>query len=270
VLRQRIVSAVLIAPPVVAAIILGSPFTYLLLVVMTLFLVWEWTKVTLGSFPLPAAAMLAGGVLGFIACVDRADYPLAFAVLLLTGLCAVLLAFFGAGVSGEAARIASRRHSWWLFLGSLYIGLPCFALLWLRERPIDGLAWTIWLLVVVWSVDIAAYFVGSRVGGPRLWPRVSPSKTWSGLLGGALAASAVGGLGIVWIEAGSVWGLALGGLLLAFVAQLGDLAESAIKRHFGVKDSSRLIPGHGGLLDRVDGLLLASIALAGALWLAGV
>ncbi len=128
--------------------------------------------------------------------------------------------------------------------------------------------WTLWLLAIVWAVDTFAYLVGSQVGGPKLWPRLSPRKTWSGFLGGTSAGILIGMLGGFWISGQPLWLLAALAAMLGLVAQAGDLAESALKRRFGVKDASALmLPGHGGLMDRVDGLLPASIALAVALWL---
>lgn len=144
----------------------------------------------------------------------------------------------------------------------------------LRGDPGSGLAAILWLFAVVWGTDVAAYFIGRALGGPKLWPAVSPGKTWSGAAGGLLAGT-VAGLGVV--AAHDAWRGASGplsGILLASAAasvasQLGDLGESAMKRRFGVKDSGQLIPGHGGAMDRLDGfgavtLLIGIVALATA------
>jgi phosphatidate cytidylyltransferase len=142
--------------------------------------------------------------------------------------------------------------------------LACAAILVLvppavRDHPGLGLVGVLWMFAVVWTTDIAAYFAGRALGGPKLWPRVSPKKTWSGFAGGFLAAT-LAGVAVAWTAARSGWtppfGLAAVGLLSAFASVLsqgGDLAESALKRRFGVKDSGRLIPGHGGVMDRLDG-----------------
>ncbi len=135
------------------------------------------------------------------------------------------------------------------------------ALLWIRHQPSLGRETLIWILVCIWATDIGAYFVGRAAGGAKLAPRISPGKTWAGLIGGmawsAMASAAVGyAFGL-----GETLPLALIGAGLAVVGQLGDLLESAAKRRAGVKDSGRLIPGHGGLLDRVDGLIAVLVAV---------
>lgn len=154
-----------------------------------------------------------------------------------------------------------------LGLGLLYVGLPALALLLLRERP-DGTALTLWTLAVVWATDIGAYFAGRAIGGPKLAPRLSPSKTWAGLGGGMAAALVAGAILATLFRLPPL--LLLLGAPLAMLAQAGDLFESWLKRRAGVKDSGRLLPGHGGALDRLDGvvpvaMLMAALALGGAL-----
>ncbi|TMJ04621.1 MAG: phosphatidate cytidylyltransferase [Alphaproteobacteria bacterium] len=148
----------------------------------------------------------------------------------------------------------------WLAAGLGYAGVLLFAPLLLRRDPALGLTAMLFVFAIVWVTDIAAYFAGRAIGGPKLWPAVSPKKTWSGAVGGTLGGVAAGLL--VAKLAGLVVApmLVLVALGLAIVAQGGDLLESAIKRHFGAKDSSRLIPGHGGLMDRLDGFLTAAAA----------
>lgn len=151
-----------------------------------------------------------------------------------------------------------------LAAGILYIGLPVICLLWLREQP-GGRGGVLFLVLVIWASDVGAYIVGRLLRGPKLAPALSPGKTWSGAFGGLLAALLVGLF--------SVAGAPLLALLLGVACQAGDLLESGIKRHVGVKDSGQLIPGHGGLLDRLDGLLaaapvaaLAMLAIRGGHW----
>lgn len=145
-----------------------------------------------------------------------------------------------------------------LLAGWLYALVGAGALYWLRSDSVAGLIDVLFLLVVVWSSDIGAYLTGRLIGGPKLAPAISPGKTWSGAVGGLLAAMAVGLLVSRMAAPGPVLHalVVAGGLSIA--SQLGDLLESALKRHFGVKDSSRMIPGHGGLFDRLDGVLAAA------------
>ena len=155
----------------------------------------------------------------------------------------------------------------WLGLGLLYIGLATWAMLWLRQGP-DGFANLFFLLPVVWASDIGAYATGRVLRGPKLAPTISPGKTWSGAAGGVLA-SALVGAAIAGGLAGDPARAAAIAAVLAVVSQIGDLGESWAKRHFGVKDSGNLIPGHGGLFDRLDGLMAASFVAVGLSALAG-
>ena len=164
---------------------------------------------------------------------------------------------------GAAAVLLCRRQAAMLEVaGLLYAGLPSLALVWLRSAPEHGWPAVLLVLLVVWATDTGAFVAGRSIGGPRLWASVSPNKTWAGLIGGVLAAAGVAWLEAVWIGSiapGRVVALAVA---LAVLSQLGDLAESALKRVHGVKDTSRLIPGHGGFMDRVDGLIFAAVAAA--------
>ncbi len=153
----------------------------------------------------------------------------------------------------------------WVAAGTIVIGLAGLSLLWLRFVVGNGWDGVLFVVLVVWSSDSFAYLAGRALGGARLAPRISPGKTWSGSIGGLLGAMLVGALLALLLPmpAGAGFGSAAGrglgaGLLLGLVSQAGDLAESAFKRRSGVKDSGRLIPGHGGLLDRFDGLLAAA------------
>jgi phosphatidate cytidylyltransferase len=155
-----------------------------------------------------------------------------------------------------------RLRPTWAIVGLPYTLLPCLSLLWLRQTAVAPLATVIWLFALVWASDIGAFFVGKAVGGPKLAPTISPHKTWAGLFGAILAAALVGyGTGFA-VEGAPKLILASMSGLLAVVSQVGDLTESAFKRRFGVKDSSQLIPGQGGVLDRVDGLIFATLVVA--------
>jgi len=144
-------------------------------------------------------------------------------------------------------------------LGVGYIGTAAIGILFLRDQPL-GFALALWTLAIVWATDIGAFFVGRAVGGPKLAPTISPKKTWAGLVGGMVAAAIVGGAiaHIGHLPTRTLW-LAP---ILAIVAQIGDLVESGMKRRVGTKDSGRILPGHGGLLDRIDGMLPVAILVA--------
>lgn len=161
--------------------------------------------------------------------------------------------FFALGLVAAAAifMLASTRRPD-LALGMVYTGLPVLALLLIRKQP-DGLVMTIWAVALVSICDVGAFFAGRMIGGARLAPMISPNKTWAGFVGGIVAAAAFGAvMHGVW---GLPWRLTLATPVLAVVAQAGDLYESWLKRQSGVKDSGSLLPGHGGLMDRVDGMI---------------
>jgi phosphatidate cytidylyltransferase len=156
----------------------------------------------------------------------------------------------------------------WQVGGFLYALVPSLALLWIRDRAIYdgyriGLELLVWVFIVTWSVDIGAYFAGRTFGGPKLAPRVSPNKTWAGLIGGAVAAALFGALWAVTTHLPQT--LLWLAPLFAVAAQIGDLFESWLKRRGGVKDSGTWLPGHGGALDRLDGLVVVAALTAAAL-----
>lgn len=161
--------------------------------------------------------------------------------------------FFALGLIAAAAvfaLVSTKRRV--LALGIIYTGLPVLALLLIRKQP-DGLLFAIWAMALVWMCDIGAFFVGRAFGGPRLAPMISPNKTWAGFIGGIIAAGAFGA--VLHVGWGLPMRLTLATPLLAVVAQAGDLYESWLKRQAGVKDSGTILPGHGGLMDRLDGLM---------------
>lgn len=229
----------------VGCIWLGADAWTLLMAVAAGGLAYEWVALCRGRawrYPgvvVPVIVLLAG----FAAVLDRERWGL-----MILGAGAVL-----------AWLLTGRRA---MGAGVLYVGLACVALVWLRGDGAAGRANVLFLVVVVWASDIGAYAAGRMLGGPKLAPAVSPSKTWSGAIGGLLAAMLVGEIAGHWLAASSPGRPALLAGLLGMAAQGGDLLESAIKRQFGVKDSGTLIPGHGGLLDRLDGLLTAAPAAA--------
>jgi len=153
------------------------------------------------------------------------------------------------------------RRFGWALCGVIYVGLPVASLLWLRHEPNWGLATILWLFATVAAVDTGAYFAGKTIGGPKLAPLISPNKTWAGL-GGGVAAAGLCGLIAALILGTDVLTAVVFSLILAPVSQIGDIAESAVKRYFGVKDSGSILPGHGGILDRIDGLVAAAVFVA--------
>jgi phosphatidate cytidylyltransferase len=253
-LRLRVLSALALVPLALVLVVLGgwgfAAFVALAVVVMGL----EWARLTGLRYGRRSGRIAGGAVLlvglGATLLIALGRAEAALACLLAGMLLAGLVAWATGGRPG------------WTALGVGYVGLPALALLWLRGVPELGLALLLWLLVVVWTTDTAAYFAGRAIGGPRLAPAISPGKTWAGLCGGMLGAALSGALAAWLLGSGRLLQAAGLGALLALVAQLGDLVESGFKRAAGVKDSGTLIPGHGGLLDRVDGLLFAAPALA--------
>lgn len=175
------------------------------------------------------------------------------------------LAGLAAGVVVAGLLLKGRRPLW-LAAGLGYAGLLSIAMTAINQEPLLGVLAVVWMFAVVWTTDTAAYFTGRRLGGPKLWPAISPKKTWSGLIGGVIAGTLAGTL-VILFGYGDVERplnlniVALVSGLAALASQGGDLAESAMKRHFDVKDSGRIIPGHGGLMDRLDGFWVVAMLL---------
>jgi len=250
----RIASALVLAPPVLAALYYGSPYSEAVVLIAAGLLTWEWSRICGGGQLGLAGVIAIAGSMAAVAAGALALYPVSSWLIAVGAMAAMLAGRHGPG-----------KPIWYVY-GLLYSALPCLAFLWLRQDPEQGRALVFWLLFVVWATDIGAYFAGRAIGGPKLAPKLSPNKTWAGLAGGALCAALVGAaMAALQPVGGPKWSLpatAAASLLLALVAQTGDVFESGVKRHFGVKDSSQLIPGHGGLMDRLDGLLAAVLVVA--------
>lgn len=180
---------------------------------------------------------------------------------------AVLAAAVATAVFYEWTRIAKGWGPAWYIGGFLYALLAALSLLWIRERADHGAGMVLWVFLIVWSTDIGAYFTGRSIGGPKLAPAISPGKTWAGFYGGIATATVLAGAWVLFVPLD--WILLLLAPLLAAASQGGDLFESWMKRRAGIKDSGRWLPGHGGVFDRVDGLLPVAILTAAAV-IAGV
>ncbi len=181
---------------------------------------------------------------------------------------ALIVLAAAAGLLGLFVRGYDRQRAFWIAAGLLYCGLPMIALLWLRPI-LHGVELVAFILAIVWTTDIAAFFGGRMIGGPKLAPSISPNKTWAGVASGVVAATLVATAVAVQVQVPggpTITAVALAGFALAIVAIGGDLFESWLKRRAGVKDSGNLLPGHGGVMDRIDGLVPA--AVAGALLVA--
>ena len=247
-LGLRIGSALVLAPLAIAAAWVGSWPLTLLVTAAALLMLGEWRRV-MGGAILDGPGLLQGAALLGAMFIAGSGHAIVAAEVLLALTAAILVA-------------APRAElPWWAAIGMSYIGLPCIALIWLRRNPEGGLAVVLWLFAVVWATDIGAYAAGRLIGGPKLAPAISPNKTWAGLAGGMLAAALVGLLAVLLGGGTPALDLVLASVALSLVSQAGDLMESAFKRHFGAKDAGRLIPGHGGALDRLDGMLFAAPAV---------
>lgn len=254
-LAIRAASAVVMVPGVLAVVWFADYVSWLFLVLIAVavaLLAIEWGGMTAPRSPVRVSAAVTTAVLAatFLGHQDR--FELAWMAMVVGAVAAALVA---RGVSERLTDAA---------FGVVYIAIPVVCLVWLRHMP-EGRQWTLMLFAVAWAADIAAFLVGSLLKGPKLWPRFSPNKTWSGFVGGLVAAmlagAAFGQFSDIRLTTPAA---ALIGFLGGLATMAGDLWESMLKRRFGVKDSGDLIPGHGGLLDRVDGLMFAVVVLAAA------
>ncbi len=247
-LRLRIISGIVLAAVVLAATWYGGVAFRLLAAAISVLVYYEWSTITrLPDSDFRGNAFGWATVAGIAGLVIFGFDELALPVLLSATVLSILYA------------LAVTKNGW-LPGGIVYSGLTAISLAAIRGDTGEGFAAMIFIFAVVWATDILAYFVGRAIGGPKLAPPISPGKTWSGAIGGAVSAVIAGTLvHAAFFPLNGLW-IPVIALVLSVCSQIGDLFESFIKRRFGVKDSSRLIPGHGGVMDRVDGLVFACFA----------
>ena len=248
-LRLRLVSAAVLLPTAILVVWLGSWWLAAFLAVLSGAMCWEWANLcNPGRIDVWSIMLVAGGAA-----------PLVFVALGFQGMFWILaVALVALVVLALAGRL---DYPVVCIPGLPYIAVGMCCIVWLRADPGHGLLTVVWAAAAIIATDVGAYFVGRNVGGPKLAPRVSPNKTWSGLFGGMIFAGLTGLIIGLWADAGWI-AMAIGGMAIALISQAGDLIESALKRKFGAKDASQLIPGHGGFLDRFDGYLTAMPAAA--------
>lgn len=238
---KRVVTALVMIPVVIGALYVGFPYLHLAALIFGSLMAWEWSNM------IPNKNAVVYAVTYSLCIVSAIVFPSALGIALLTLGSAFFIWF----------KAKEEDHRGLLTLGVFYITIGFGSVVWLYNTV--GFIDTLWFLLMVWSVDTGGYIFGSTIKGPKLAPKISPNKTWAGLIGGALLSVVVS---IIYCKLFStqdhiVFYAVLGGII-AVVAQIGDLVESHIKRSLNIKDSSNLIPGHGGAFDRVDGLIFAA------------
>jgi phosphatidate cytidylyltransferase len=242
----RVIAALVLAPLTIAIAWIGGWLWLLLVTAAAALLYFEWLMIVGASrnWPVVGVGVAALAAAGLLLALGKPSLML------------VALAV-GMVLSG----LLAQQQRWWTSSGFAYAAAALVAAALVRFDSSTGLVALMFVFLVVWATDIGGYFAGRGIGGPKLWPRVSPKKTWAGAIGG-LILSLVVAAAFALLGLGRMLPLLVLGTVLSVASQLGDLFESAIKRRFGVKDSSQIIPGHGGLLDRLDGFVAAIVLAA--------
>ena len=256
-LPQRILSSTILLPLGILAVWSGGVVLAVAAGLIGAMMAFEWARMQNPTRPALQAIILGAGALACTTLSGIGEFHWMAPCLLVFALAAA--AFRDTWIG----RIES-------FCGAVYVGAPSAVFIWIRNRPDEGLILAFALAIGTWASDISAYFTGRTFGGPKLLPETSPKKTWSGFFGGIVGGALAVAAFAVAVHASWVVGL-FAGAIISIVGQAGDMFESLVKRHFQVKDSSGLIPGHGGVLDRMDSLMAASLVCALALrWVSAV
>lgn len=253
-LGARVASGLVLASLAVIAAWQGGPWLAAACGAAVVAMSYEWARMSEPEAIMPAFIFSLAGSLGAVMFSSWQHLSYAFGWLVLCSSISALRRRTLAGVIETAG-------------GAIYIGLPAALFLWLRDRAPEGLETILALFAIIWASDIFAYFGGKVIGGPKIARGLSPNKTWSGIISG-VSAGGLAGLGcgyLFHVSADFRMAWLLIGALIAFTGLMGDLFESFLKRRFGVKDASRLIPGHGGVLDRIDSLMAATLLVGAAL-----
>ncbi len=250
-LLVRIISALVMLPVAVSALWFGGWALALLLIIGGYLMLVEWfglVKVKLGKATKAGSAAISLGLVLYWYVPENLIGGLFF--------------FCGMGflTAGAVRTTDFTRSLKWIVLGVVYVALPLLSIAYIRDAA--GFTWVMWLFLVVWATDVGGYFAGRTIGGPKLMPKISPKKTWAGLLGGMTLSVIVTWIMMQWAWLTPIPLFPWAALLLPVWAQVGDMLESALKRHYDIKDSGSIIPGHGGILDRVDGLVFVAPVVA--------
>ncbi len=254
-LALRVASAAVLGPAAIVTSWTGGPIFAGLVAFLCVLMAFEWARMIERAELTPVFFSLGLGGAAALILAAAEQYALAYLVCAASGVAA-----------GAFAMRGSKKWAWAAF-GAAYFIAPSVALIWLRETAEDGRGFLLLLFAIVWGADTGGYVAGRLVGGPKLSPKISPAKTWAGAVGGLVA----GGLAAA-VAAPLLFGAAAGastiamGASLGLASILGDIAESAFKRNFGIKDMSGFIPGHGGVLDRLDGMIFATAAVTAVLY----
>ena len=264
----RVAAAFVLMPIVVGGVFVGGRIFVALVAFMCVVMLYEWTRLVEGrEFSNSFYALCVSSAFGFFA-AGAGAYPLAYALVAFGAIAAFIVRVFDKSKTRAPVTLdGTVAAPWWSPIAVPYFVMPCLALIWLRAEVPNGRAFVFFLFFVVWAADSGAYFFGKFLGGPKMAPALSPKKTWTGVIGGVLCGGIIGAISsqILFAQA-PAFAFLISGAALGGMSVLGDLAESIAKRYFGKKDISGFIPGHGGALDRLDGMIFATIALSAVLY----